>query len=338
MESEAFYHDIKIVDKYLKKLKLNKILTVKLENYNGSYIYMGVVFHKRSKTFRTFWVDLGKLGNKHIEDWFNSNLMFPNEAEQLKSIIARNGISKSYVDNDDIDSLVTIESFVTNYEFNKKVFQFKRYIPKCWSFLNEVILILTNNMPRSMFFIYQIMIEKTIVPAPNYLFYCDKDKDNIDYLFKGKLVLGKKLYDKITHFERVKNTYYGIIKDNKSEYLTTLVYEDSYKEIQFSCTCGYNGFCEHEYASYLALINNKELKFSKIAYKDENVDLMERIKNFQYFLCYKIIDDHFIVVQDKELVAIPIRNEKKEIPWEIVEDDDKKTIEKKVKKILDKNS
>ena len=104
MESEAFYHDIKIVDKYLKKLKLNKILTVKLENYNGSYIYMGVVFHKRSKTFRTFWVDLGKLGNKHIEDWFNSNLMFPNEAEQLKSIIARNGISKSYVDNDDIEA------------------------------------------------------------------------------------------------------------------------------------------------------------------------------------------------------------------------------------------
>ena len=334
MDRINFNKKIKLVDKYLKKKKLYNILTVKLNNFNNTDIYLGLVFHKRSRAFKIFWINLTKVENRYIEDWMNLNLIYPSEADKIKEIIATNGISPNYIDKDDIDSEVTIESFITNYNNNKKVFVFKRYIPECWRFLDNAMAIISNNMPKTMYFVYQILVEKLITPEPNYLFAFDLSKDNIDKLYdKEEIDKGKILKDKVVNLESVKNSYYGVVKD-KEEYLTTIVYDNDNKELQLSCTCGNNQFCRHTYAALLNIKNKELIRFKKIAYKNDNIDYFERLKNFEFILCYKIIDDYFLIVQNDELVLLPILDEKNTCPWEIVEDDSNKTLEKQLKKYL----
>ena len=325
---------VNLVDKYLNKKKFKKLLTMKLENFNEEYLYIGIVYHLKSKTFKVFFIDIYKMENNNIEDWFNINLIYPNDVDYLKNIIVINGISNNYTDKDDIDSKITINSYITNYKYNKREFIFKRYIPKCWDFLDEVVYILMNSLPKRLFYIYQIMIEKLLKPELNYLFAFDLKKDNLEYLFNDDNILkGINLYNnnKVLYLESINKVYYGIVEE-KINYLTKVIYDNNIKEIQLSCSCGSNHFCHHLYATLQSIKNNNIKRYYKVIKKDKNKkNILEKINNLEYFLCIGIYNNNLIIIENDSLIGIPIN---KYFDYEIIEDDDKKTLENKIKKLL----
>ena len=315
MDVKEYEKKINLVNKYLYKKKLNIIFTCKLENFNEEYLYFGLLYHIKSRTYKVFFIDILKMESNNI-------------------IVARNGISKDYIDKDDINSLVTIESFITNYEYNKKIFQFKRYIPYCWQFLDEVIYILINNLPKRLFYIYQIMVEKLLKPEPNYLFAFDLKKEKIEKLFEvSDCLKGLDLYDnnKVKYLEKKGNIYYGIVHDSK-KYLTKVIYDDEIKEMQLSCDCGQHNFCKHLFATLEMIRKGEEKRFYKVIKKDKrNKNVLEKIENLEYYLCLGVENNNLVIIDKDSLIKIPID---RYFDFEIVEDDNKKTLEKKINKIL----
>ena len=328
-----------LIKKYLKRNKMNPIFDIYLENIDKVTMYITLSYQLKDNTYRVSWIDLTAMENKHVEYWFNSNLIFPDKAEKFKTIIASNAKCIEYNDEDNIDSKVIMDSYITNYEPNVRTFEFKRYIPKCWSFLSDAIFILFDNMPRFCFSFYQIMMEKLVRPEVNYIFNYDIKRDDVDQLFNTDVKkLGNKIYnsDFVFKLEKLNNTYYGIIKEDK-EYLTEIVYNNDVKEMQMFCTCGCKSFCKHLYATVLAIKDNKEKIYYKIAYKDDSKTLLDRIRNFEYFLCLGISEDYFIVIQKESLVALPILDKEHKSNWQIIEDDKEKNLEKKLKQYLKDN-
>ena len=176
-------------------------------------------------------------------------------------------------------------------------------------------------------------MEELIKPEPRVFFAFDKKKDKIDYLFDKKeinkaneLIKNKK----ILFNERINKNSYSIV-DDKVKYLTVIIYDDLNKEINLSCNCGSNKFCSHLYASYL---EENEKKFYKVAYKDDSKSLIDKLRHFEYFLCPDIDGDDFIVISNNQLIRIPILNNDGSISLDIIEDDDKKSLEKKLNKYL----
>lgn len=328
-----------LIDKYFKKQKMELIFTILMENIDNIDMYVALTYQIKDKTFRINWCDLTIMENKNIATWLNSNLIFPKKVEELKRIIAVNGISEIYDDPDDIDSNVTITSYITNYEANQKIFNFKRYLPSCWHFLSEALLIVFDNMPRICFSFYQIMLEKIVSPEPNYIFNFDLKHDNINKLFnKDTIAIGTSYYNdaKVIKIENVNNTTYALVRGTK-DYLTSIVYNDSTKELQLGCTCGCKTFCKHEYAALLAMKSKQEIRYYKISYKDESKTLLDRLRSFEYFLCLGIIDNYFLVIKNYGISALPILDKDKKFNWEIIEDDDTKSLEKAVNDYLENN-
>src|SRR5574344_3015057 len=211
-----------LVDKYLKKNKMNPLLDILINNVDKTDINIILTYQEKANTYRVNWIDLSAMENNNISVWMNSNLMFPDKVERIKQIIALNGISEDYIDTDDIQSNIKISSFMNNYECNKRVFEFRRYLPSSWKFLSEVLVLIFSNMPKFCFSFYQIMMEKLVKPEINYIFSFDMNKTDLGDLFDENTKMQGTEYfndNKVIKLEKINNTTYGIVRGTK-EYLT----------------------------------------------------------------------------------------------------------------------
>ena len=327
-----------LIDKYLKKNKhicLFDVLTIDVNNLS---IYIRLDYVKTSNTYKVIWVNLTQMTSNKVEQWINSNLIYPSKVEEFKEIIASNGITKDYIDEDDIDASVIINSYITGYEFTKNTFEFKRYIPLCWSFLADALSIIFDAMPRYLYVEYQVLTQKLINPTHDSIFIFDLQKDNIDDLFDENIIKrGKEYFDnnRVTYIEHQKDTTYALVCGTQN-YLTVVHYLDETKEMQMSCTCDCNFFCKHMYATLLAIKNKKEYKFFKIAYIDDSKSILDNLQNFNYFLCAGIYEDYFVIINNDNFEFINILDNNK-LNFKIVEDDKNHTLEKELKEYLEKN-
>ena len=336
MNEKELLQKKKLVDKFLKKKKYLCLLDALFYNVDGVSVYIRLDYNPKNSTYKIDWINLSSMEDKRVEHWINSNLIYPSMVDKIKGIIASNGITKDYNDNDKIDSKVIINSYLKDYECNRKTFEFHRYIPKCWKFLADLLLVIFDGMPKYLFPLFQITVEKIIIPDTNCVFNFDLKKDDIDKLFNYEIIQrGKKYYDdkKILFLEKTNDCYNSIVEGSQ-KYLVSIINKDKTKEIQMTCNCPCDGFCKHIYATLLAIKNKEEHRFYKIAnYDDSNI--MDTVKNFNYLLCVDIVDDCFIVVDNFTLAAIPILKDNK-LTFKVLEDDEKKTLEKKLNKCLKK--
>ena len=325
------------VDKYLRKKKYICLFDVLINDLENVNLYIRLDYVKTSDIYKVTWVNLTQLNVKKIENWINSNLIYPSNVNQFKSIIAKNGISQDFEDDDNIESSVTINSYLRDYENNKKTFIFNRYIPKCWSFLADALFILFETLPKYLYIAFQILTEKLNEPRVNSVFVYDPKKDNLDDLFNEDIrSIGKDIYDKnrVTFIEKAKDVTYSIVSTNLN-YLVSIYDLQKSKEMQLSCTCESAHFCEHMYAALLALKDNKELKFFKISRIDSDESIIDNLNNFNYYYCAGIFEDTFVIINHDNFEFVPILENDK-LNFKIIEDDNKKTLEKQLKEYLNK--
>lgn len=326
-----------LVDKYLKKNKYLCLFDTFFYNIDNLSLYLRLDYIHKTNTYRISWVNLGAMTSNKVEDWINSSLVYPTLVDNLKNVIGRNGIVKDYIDKDKIDSKVIINSYLKDYNCNKKTFEFKRYIPKCWEFLSEALFIIFEGMPKYLYPLFQIMIEKIIIPDINSIFVYDLKKDNYDELFSTKSIDdGINIYNsnKIKFIEKNNQIINSIICDSK-DYLVTIINNEKTKEVQMNCSCQSNTFCKHMYATLYAMKNKKEIKFYKITHVDDEKNVIDNLKNFNYLLCIGIKDDYFMVVKDFKLLFLPIIQNNK-VLYKIIEDDNKKSLEKQLNNYIKK--
>ena len=327
-----------LVDKYLNKKKYLCLLDAYFYNVDGISIYLRLDYNHKNSTYKICWVNLSSMEDNKVEHWINYNLIYPSMVDKIKAIIASNGMVKDYTDKDKIDSRVVINSYLKDYKCNKKTFEFKRYIPKCWGFIADLFLVLFEGMPKYMYPLFQITVEKIIDPNTNCVFNFDLEKDNIDTLFNEEIIQrGKEYYkDKRVLFLEKQNVCYSSVVKGTQKYLVSIISKDDTKEVQMSCTCSCEGFCKHMYATLLAIKNKEEHKFYKIASFDDEKNIIDVANNFNYLLCADIVDDSFVVIDNFDFAFIPILKDNK-LTFKILEDDEKKTLEKKLNKYLKKN-
>ncbi len=327
-----------LIDKYLKKQKHICIFDILTNDVNNLSLYIRLDYVKKSSLYKVIWVNLTQMTSNKASEWINTNLIYPSQAEEFKRIIATNGITKDYIDNDDINCSVIMNSHITNYPNNKTTFEFKRYIPECWSFLADALFIIFDSMPKYLFVEFQVLTQKLVNPNVNSIFIFDLNKDNIDDLFEDKIIeRGKEYYknNRVTYIEKQNDTTYAIVSGTQN-YLTVVHYLDNTKEMQLSCTCDCNHFCKHMYATLLAMKDNVNYKFFKIAYIDDSKSILDNIQNFNYFLCAGIYKDSFVIINNDNFEFIPILDNTI-LKFKIVEDDKNHTLEKELKEYLDKN-
>ncbi len=325
------------VDKYLHKNKHICLFDVIINDLDNICLYIRLDYVKTSNLYKVTWMDLKQMNIKKMKDWINSNLIYPNNVDHIKALVVKNGFTKDYEDKNDINSEVIIHSYLKEYDTNRKTFMFNRYIPKCWSFLADILFILFETMPKYLFVEFQILTEKLVDPKVNSVFVFDSKKDKIDNLFNDEIKnIGKQLYEKnrVTFIEKLRDVNYAIVSTDLN-YLVSIYDLENTKEMQMSCTCESNHFCEHMYAAILKMKDKKELKFFKIARVDNDENILENLSNFNYYLCAGIFEDTFVIINHDNFEFVPILENNK-LNYKIIEDDDKKTLEKSLKKYLNK--
>jgi len=333
MEEKEILLKKDLIEKYFNKLKYQKILDAFIFNVENLSLYIRVDYIKKNATYRVSWVNISAMNSNDVKYWVNTNLIYPSKVDALKNIMLDNIDADELIDDDNINSLVTINTYLGTYY---KTYKFKRYIPLSHEFLADALLIIFDNMPKYMFSMFQIFIEKLVNPEINALFAFDMNKDNIDDLFDTNTIkLGHKYIDddKIMFIEQKNNITYSVVRD-ESDHLVTINYDDNKKEIEMSCTCESNHFCKHMYAALLASKDNMEKRFYKISFIDENQSMVENIQKFNYLLCSGIIDDYLIIVDINKFTFLPILDNGK-MRFKIIEDDENHSLEKKIKKYME---
>ena len=326
------------IDKYLKRKKHLCLFDLFFNDLDKFVLYVRLDYVKTNNTYKVVWVNVTQMNSNRTEDWINMNLIYPSEVEKIKSYIAQNGITSDYEDDSNVNSKCIMNSYITNYENNRKTFEFNRYIPKCWEFLADVLYVLFEALPKYLYPEFQILIENLIQPKKDQIFVCDKEKDDIDDLFNDNTkITGADIYNqnRVTYIEKVKDVYYSIVSTDSNHLVSVYDIKET-NEMQLSCTCENNEFCEHMYATLQAIKDNKEYKYFKIARIEDDKSLIDNINNFNYYLCAGIHEDNFVVILADSFQFLPILENGK-LNYKIIEDDDKKTLEKELKKYLNKN-
>ena len=73
-------------------------------------------------------------------------------------------------------------------------------------------------------------------------------------------------------------------------------------------------------------------------YKNPNKNLLERIMDFEYFLCLGLVEQNFEIINNYgELELVPILDVNNKYNWEILEDSEDEKLMKQVKYFLDNN-
>ena len=336
MEEKEILYKKDLIDKYFNKLKYQKIADIFIYNVENLSLYIRLDYIKKNATYRVSWVNITAMNSKDVKYWVNTNLVYPSKVENFKNILLDNIDASDLIDDDEINSMVTINTYLG---ILPKTYMFKRYIPSSHEFLADALFIIFDNMPKYMYSMFQIFIEKLVNPEINSLFAFDINKDNFDDLFDiNTIKLGKKYLtdNKIMFIESENNITYAVVRD-ESDHLVSINYDDTKKEVEMSCTCENNHFCKHMYATLLAKKEGINKKFYKISFVDENMSMVENLKNFNYLLCSGIIDDYLIVVDINKFAFLPILDNGK-MRFKIIEDDDKHTFEKTINKYMeDKN-
>ena len=106
--------------------------------------------------------------------------------------------------------------------------------------------------------------------------------------------------------------------------------------MQVFCSCPCEFYFKHMYAVILAIRNMEFNRFYKIMYKNPDKSLLERVMEFNYFLCLGVLEQNLEIINNYgELELVPILDINNKYNWEILEDSEDEKLTKQIKYFLD---
>ena len=343
MEYINYEAKISLIKKYYKKDAI--FLELKLINYEGFNLYMILTESKKYNSYRLSWFDLDEIKDKYIEKYICCEYIRSDIIDFIKNDFAKYDVAIDYNDEflTDKDTVIFNANIKTK-KSNAINVSFKKYLPKNLSILADLIIFVFKNMPRKYEgFMYELLAKLTgSTEKYEYKkeFEFDLFNDDINEIFRYPIVQrGKKYYeeDKIEFLEKIDNRYFAIVEGTE-KYIVIVKYDEKEKKMQVYCSCPCEFYCKHICAVILAIRDNKLNRFYKIMYKNPNKNLLERIMDFEYFLCLGVVEQNFEIINNYgELELVPILDVNNKYNWEILEDSEDEKLMKQVKYFLNNN-
>lgn len=343
MEHINYEAKISLIKKYYKRDII--FLELKLINYEGFNLYMILTESKKYNSYRLSWFDLDEIKDQHIEKYICCEYIHTDIINLIKNDYAKYDVAIDYNDEflTDKDTVIFNANIKTK-KSNAINVSFKKYLPKNLTILADLIIFVFKNMPRKYEgFMYELLAKLTgSTEKYEYKkeFEFDLFNDDINEIFRYPIVQrGKKYYeeDKIEFLEKIDNRYFAIVEGTE-KYIVIVKYDEKEKKTQVYCSCPCEFYCKHICAVILAIRDNKFKRFYKIMYKNPNKNLLERVMNFEYFLCLGVVEQNFEIINNYgELELVPILDVNNKYNWEILEDSKDQKLMKQVKYFLDNN-
>ena len=323
------------INDYLSKRGYDLIMSLFLENYNNYYLYIRFDYVKSIQAYKITWIDMDFINYKNPENYINTQIMTRNMGLKLDRLLGN--IDKENVYLEDKNILGDRVEIVFNNRFGYKEYSFSRFLPKELECLFDPIIIMFTYLPRGMEVILEEMLAKFSGGEEYYNHLkpikFNLEKDNIDDIFRKDVIeRGKKYYEEghVTFLEKIDNKYLALVSGNKPYLVLIEQVNEDFTLIRCNCPCEY--YCKHEYATLLAIKEKKFNNFYKVRFIGKEETLLEKVKNGSYSLCCGVDGDFLLIITyEHEIVKMPIILNGKKC-FEVIEDDDEKSLSEYLKK------
>ena len=332
---------IALIKKHFKKSSV--FLDLALLNYKGYNLYIVLTKLKKYKSYRLNWFDLDNITDENIEKYVSFEYIPAEIIDLIKNEILKYNIN--FQNNDEFlpgKDMVIMNIYVKTENADNINIKFNKYLPISLAPLSSIFVFIFQNMSKKYEDFLPVLLAQITGTTEKYEykdeFKFDLFKGNINTLFSSIIIQrGQKYYEdeKVKFLEKIDDRYFAIVTGTK-KYLVIIKYNEPSKIMQVYCSCPCEFYCKHIYAVILAIRNNNFNKFYKIIYKNPNKSLLERVMDFDYFLCLGVVNSSFeIINNDGELELVPILEANNSYNWEILEDSDDKKLMKQIKHFLD---
>ncbi len=327
-----------LVKKYFKKLKTELFAEVFLENYNNRNIYIRIDFFKKARVYKLSFIDLEHVESNDISVWVNSCNIEPNSIFLLESIF--NNLKIQDTISKDSSYRVTINANTKNHVH----LEFNRFLPLDLYSLTDFFIVIFNNCPKKYegFFFELISL---IIGNSNEFTYNDEIKFDILKTSLKKLFIdedikkGNDIYkeDLIKFLEKIENKYYAIIESVET-YVVIIEYNEKENIMKVYSNCPCNFYCKHVAAIIIAIRDNFEKRFYKLTYDSKKNSFLEKLMHYKFFLCIGLQNEGLKILSKEGNIEIaPLFDINNKCPWSVIEDDNKKSLSKKIQTITLKN-
>lgn len=333
---------IDLIRKYFRKDKM--FLELILFNYSGYYIYVRIDYLKKTKSYKLSWFDLDKVLDNNIDKYSSFEYMEDNIINDISFIFNNYDCDLEEKRSLNDEDLVTLKANIKT-KVNKMIdVEFNRYLPRDLRVLDSLFIIIFRYLPKRLdSFLEEIFASIYNNSTYDYRREIDFDlfNDDIDDIFSYNITKrGLDYYenDKVLYLEKVDDRYFGVVLGNE-KYVTVIRYNEEKKKLSVYCSCPCDFYCKHIYAVILSIRNNELKRFCKVMFKDKSKNLLERMLDYDYFLCLDVVDDKYLeIINNKgDIELVPIFDSEGMEQFDILEDTDEFLITNKIRKIIDKN-
>ena len=323
---------IKIINKYFKRT--NIFLELYLINYETFNLYFRIDYMKKIDAYKLSWIDLDTVKNNNVEKYISSEYISKSTIKQLINMLD-NRENNYHVEE---EKNIVILSCYLNEGYH---YQFARFIPEELKFLSDIFITIFDNLPRKLEdFLYELHAEVMHTKSKyeyRDIITFDLYQDDLSKIFDKKIIENTEKYhkqSKVKFLEKIDDKYYAVLEDTQ-RYLIVLKYNDKSKEVLFYCTCPCEFYCEHMYLVIKAIRKNKTRKFYKILYINTKGNLLENSTNNKYILSSGTKDNYIEIINKYgELELLPLLDNNNKLNFKILEDDEKNSLSKEIKKII----
>lgn len=333
---------IDLIRKYFRKDKM--FLELILFNYSGYYIYVRIDYLKKTKSYKLSWFDLDKVLDNNIDKYSSFEYMEDNIINDISFVFNNYDCDLEEKRSLNDEDLVTLKANIKT-KVNKMIdVEFNRYLPRDLRVLDSLFIIIFRYLPKRLdSFLEEIFASIYNNSTYDYRREIDFDlfNDDIDDIFSYNITKrGLDYYenDKVLYLEKVDDRYFGVVLGNE-KYVTVIRYNEEKKKLSVYCSCPCDFYCKHIYAVILSIRNNELKRFCKVMFKDKSKNLLERMLDYDYFLCLDVVDDKYLeIINNKgDIELVPIFDSEGMEQFDILEDTDEFLITNKIRKIIDKN-
>ena len=328
---------IKKIQSFYKK-DIN-ILEISFVNYEGINYYIRLDKDKKKDLCYLRSVNFNFM-KKFDSKLINQEVLLFQPVSVIVDILKKAQIieldnSRKNINNDLVDFKANIDDKTYKYSFTQ-------FIPLNLPFLVDIFFIIFSNLPKRLNPLFDELVAALNHNEIKYTykkpFKFNLFKDDIDVLFDKKVRdKGEEEYQNqnVRFLEQINESYYAVMEDIKNKRLQSIIvnYNEKDKILSMTCNCPLEARCEHMYAVLKAIKNKEQYNFYKVRFIDNhNANMYDKLFTLNYYLCLGIDTDKLIILfPNGDLSAIPVLDQFGKITFEVVEDDDDKSLTKLIK-------
>lgn len=326
-----------VIDKYFKKQKVINILELEFIKYLNTNLYIRLDYYKKEYIYRLTWINLDVCKEDNLLNFLNVEIISPEICEYIIRLVQGKAFTAKKLPKKYDDDIVRLKiNTKTLMGFNQ--LEFYRYLPIEYNFLVDVFVILSKNLPSKLDNFFIRILAKISGQSDKYDYMSPIKfnllKDDISKIIKPHIIeRGKEYIDFIDFVEKIDNSYYAVVRGNYPYVVIIKEIEKNKIIVQCSCPCEF--YCKHIYAVLKAIQEGTTKKFYKVIYNDKNSDLYDRLTNNDFILCVGVFEDRLRLINiHGEIGLLPILDEEGNCPWNILEDDEERNLEKYFEEII----